>query len=314
MPILLPSDINTTEIAAFKNDYAADIYMLLQQKGSMLRMTARPETINGERLFVNQIGKVEARTRVNFKADLEYKETPHARREVRWTNKYYAELLTPVSKIAMQRDLSGTYLQQGVYALGREIDDYLVNAFDGVVMSGKDGDVPIAFPTSQVVDLGTAGTPPTSGLTIDKLREVRERFDVAEVQPDEEIYFVIDARAKRQLLETTEITNSDYAAVKALVQGQVDTFMGFKFVTCQRTKKFNLDGTTGATASNASWGRAMAYTRNALVLGIAADVTSQIDWLPQKQAWQVYADLHMGAVRMEEERCVAVDYAYNPTP
>lgn len=314
MPILLPSDINTTEIAAFRNDYAADIYMLLQQKGSVLRMTARPETINGERLFVNQIGKVEARTRVNFKADLEYKETPHARREVRWTNKYYAELLTPVSKIAMQRDLSSTYLQQGVSALGREIDDYLINAFDGVVMSGKDGDVPISFPTSQVVDRGVSGTPPTSGLTVEKLREVRERFDVAEVQPDEEIYFVIDARAKRQLLETTEITNSDYAAVKALVQGQVDTFMGFKFVTCQRTKKFNLDGTTGATATNASWGRAMAYTRNALVLGIASDVTSDLEWLAHKRVWQVYADLNMGAVRMEEERCVAVDYAYNPAP
>jgi hypothetical protein len=36
------------------------------------------------------------------------------------------------------------------------------------------------------------------------------------------------------LLGTTQVTSSDFNTVKALVQGSVDSFMGFKFISSNR--------------------------------------------------------------------------------
>ena len=98
------------------------------------------------------------------------------------------------------------------------------------------------------------------------------------------------------LLAITQITSSDYASVKALVQGEIDTFMGFKFVLSNRLSK------TGNLRKN------LVYAQDGMLLALGQDIVTRIDERSDKgYATQVYCSQSVGATRMEEEKCVSIE-------
>jgi hypothetical protein len=66
-------------------------------------------------------------------------------------------------------------------------------------------------------------------LTVDKLLEAMFALDAANVD-GERRYFAAHASQKQALLESTEVTNANYNTVRALVNGELDTFLGFNFI------------------------------------------------------------------------------------
>ena len=108
---------------------------------------------------------------------------------------------------------------------------------------------------------------------------------------------VIVCRSKdlTSLYGTTEIKSIDYNSVKALAEGQIDTFLGFKFIRSERI--YGSGGTSYV----------LAWTKPAMQLGIGKDIVSSIDRLPQKNmSVQVYARMSLGAVRLEDEGVVEI--------
>ncbi|MBF9655991.1 phage capsid protein, partial [Streptococcus pseudopneumoniae] len=77
----------------------------------------------------------------------------------------------------------------------------------------------VALPSAQKVAAASAGLP------IAKLRSAREILLGADVDLDMGATCIINPAGLTDLLSATEITSSDYNTVKALVQGQVDTFL-----------------------------------------------------------------------------------------
>ena len=67
------------------------------------------------------------------------------------------------------------------------------------------------------------------------------------------------------LLGTTQVTSSDFNSVKALVQGEVDTFLGFKFITSNRLAKGGNDRTC------------IAFAQDGITLAVGKDVSARID-------------------------------------
>ena len=109
--------------------------------------------------------------------------------------------------------------------------------------------------------------------------------------------FVVNAKMLTNLYGTTEIKSVDYNSVKALAQGQIDTFLGFKFVRSERLAK-------DATATT---GYAVAYAKSCVGLGIGKDVVSSIDVLPGKNySAQIYARMSIAATRLEDEGVVEI--------
>jgi hypothetical protein len=99
------------------------------------------------------------------------------------------------------------------------------------------------------------------------------------------------------LYGTTEIKSVDYNSVKALADGQIDTFLGFKFVRTERVQK-------DATATT---GYATAWSKGCVALGIGQEISTSVDRRPDKNnAWQVFADMSMGATRLEDEGVVEI--------
>ena len=81
----------------------------------------------------------------------------------------------------------------------------------------------------------SAGTDASSGLTLDKLRAARHTMLRLEaITQDDTINCFLSAKQLDDLLRIDEVINSDYSVRKNLAEGNVTTFMGFRFIQTER--------------------------------------------------------------------------------
>lgn len=276
---------------AFVNQFKAGIQMLVQQKGSRLRNAVRLEMLDGEFGFFDQVGAATAQKRISRHADTPFTETPHARRRVAMEDYEYSDLLDKQDKIRTLNDPTNSYVQAGAFALGRSMDDVIIAAAAGAAFTGKTGANSTPLPAGSKVAVNA------SGLTLAKLLEAKEKLDAAENDPDEERFLACRAKDITTLLNTTEVKSADFNTVKALVEGKIDTFVGFKFIRTQR-----LITSTDLT-SNAN----LAWRKSGLLLAIGSDISARISERDDKSySTQVYASLSAGSTRMEEEAVIEI--------
>lgn len=282
--------------AHFVKAFNSNVAHIAQQKKTIFGDCARMETLSGEEEYFDQIGTTTPVERVGRHADTPYMETPHLRRKVFGKTYDWADLVDKPDKLKMLYDPQSPYARNAGYAFARLKDDILLAALYADAYTGKDGTTTIAWSsmTGQVVARNFGGS--NVGLTVEKLVEAKRIILAADVDPDEEIYMGISPLQLADLLNNTKVQSMDYNSVKALVEGKVDTFMGFKFKVSNRILK---------DASNV-W-RCPVWAKSGLLLAMASEVTTRIDELPTKNyTTQVFASMTMGACRMEEVKVVEV--------
>jgi hypothetical protein len=275
---------------AMVQQFGTNYRILSQQKKSRFEGFAQIESgIVGTSKSVERIGKIDAYDITSRHADTKYGEIPHSRRWIDLADKGQAELVDELDKIKMLADPTSPYVGVILAALNRAKDDAILAAARGIARTGTGS---IALPAGQKIAEG--GT----GLTLAKLLTAKEMLDASEVDEEGEgAVRVISVSAKQltNLLGTTEIKSVDYNNVKALVQGQVDTFLGFKFV---RTERLAKSGTTRYVT---------AWSKGCVALGIGKDIVTSIDTLPTKNySVQVYGRMSIGAARLEDEGVVEI--------
>ena len=199
----------------------------------------------------------------------------------------YADLVDDQDKIRMLISPESTYGKAAAAAIGRAMDDEIIGALGGTAKTGVSGGTSTALPSGQKIAHGSAG------LTIAKLISAKKIMDQNSVDPSIERYIVVSPEQIEDLLNTTSVTSADFNSVKALVNGTVDSFMGFKFITSNRLKD---DGTSRLC---------YAYAREGVVMALGKDVTAKIDPRPDKSySTQIYYCSTFGASRMQEEMVV----------
>lgn len=283
----MSQSIPQNHVQQFKDN----VIMLAQQKGSRLRATVRDDgDIVGDRVYFDRIGATAAQKVTTRHGDTPLMNTPHSRRMAPMFDYDWGDLVDKTDKLKTLYDPTNKYSMAAQMALGRSMDDEIIGALGGSAAEGVDGSSSIALPSSQKV-LAAAG-----GLTKAKLISSKELLDAAEVDDDVERFIVTTARQISNLLNDTEITSSDYNTVKALVQGQIDTFMGFTF---KRTERLLTDGSGDRLC--------YAYAATAVGLGVPQDI--EVDIGPRRDkrnATQVYACMGLGAVRVEDVQVVEI--------
>lgn len=178
-------------------------------------------------------------------------------------------------------------------ALGRRKDQITLDTIKGGTYSAT----PTAGQGGQVgTDIGGVGT----GLNVAKLRLAKKFLDDREVD-EMDRYAVIDANGLSQLLAETEVTSSDYNSVKALVQGDVDSFLGFKFITIGTRAEGGLTTTGGVTD-------AYFFHKSAIGLAIGKDISTRVDWSVDKDSWKSTGYLKAGGAIRDNEGIVEVQY------
>lgn len=280
---------------AFVQQYRDNVIHLSQQKGSRLRNSVRIEDgIVGENFYFERIGATAAVRRTVRHGDTPLLNTPHTRRRVSLIDYDWGDMVDKTDKLRLLIDPQSQYVMAGAWALGRAMDDEIITAYDGNANTGRDGSTTSAFPAGQQV--AAAG----AGLTIAKLLSARELLEESDVDPDEPRFLVLAPDMITDLLNTTEVTSTDFNTVKALAAGQIDTFMSFKFIMSNRLPS---DGAGGDTLS-------YAYTQSAMGLAIGQEIVTRVSERPDKNySVQIYLSMALGATRVEDEKIVQIDNA-----
>ena len=278
---------------AFVQQYTSNVSLLLQQRGSKLRDAVTMASYTGKAAkAVEQIGSVTAQKRTTRHGDTPLISTPHDARWVFPTDYEWADLIDDQDKLRMLIDPTNPYAINGAYALGRALDQDIIESALGTAKTGENGTTNTAFDTTnQQIASGAAG------LTIAKLREAKKILLENEVDVDmDPLFMAVTAKQLDDLLGTTEITSSDYNTVKALVQGQVDTFMGFKFI---QTELLGVDSSSDR--------RIFAWAKSGLHTGMWNDISGRISERDDKgYANQVYVSGTFGSTRTEEGKVVEI--------
>jgi len=275
---------------AFVEQYKSNVFHLAQQKGSRLRDAVRSESVTGKSHFFERIGSTAALKRTSRHADTPRVDTPHSRRKVTMEDYDWADLIDQEDKVRMLISPQSEYAKAGAYAMGRAMDDAIIAAAVGNALAGVSGGTTVPLPSGQKVAVAS------SGLSVTKLISAKEIIDAADVDPDEERYLICSAKQISDLLALTQITSSDYNSVKALVQGQIDTFMGFKFI---RSERLGVDGSSNR--------QVLAFTKSAMGLAVGKDMSTKISERADKNyATQVFLSMTIGATRVEDEKVVEI--------
>ena len=280
--------VNVT--TSFVEQYSANVQMLSQQMGSVLRGAVDVESIKGKNAFFEQIGSVTAQVRTSRHGATPQIDTPHSRRRLNTATYEWADLIDDADKIRMLIDPTSSYAKAAAAAMGRAMDDVIIAAALGTSYTGVSGGTSTALPSGQKIVHGSAG------LTVAKLLSAKKILDENDVDPSIKRYCVVSPEQVEDLLNTTEVKSSDYNTVKALAQGDLNSFLGFTFLTSNRL-------TEDATPDR----QVIAFAADGIKLGIGKDITAKISERDDKSySTQVYYSMDLGATRMEEEKVVEI--------
>lgn len=170
-------------------------------------------------------------------------------------------------------------------AIGRRADQIII---DAIAASG----------TSLTVSNDIGGT--DTNLNVAKLREAKRLMDAGNV-PMEDRYILIHASNLSNLLSETSVTSSDFNTVKALVQGDVNSFLGFNFVTIGDRSEGGLTG--GGSGSDRT---VYAWHKSAVGMAEGMGIRSEINYIPEKTSWLVSSMLSAGATAIDAGGIVSI--------
>ena len=275
---------------AFSQQFSTNVQLLSQQRGSILRGGVSEESVTGEKAFFDQVGAAAAVKRTSRHGDTPVVETPHSRRMVTMDSYEWADLIDDVDKVKMLIDPTSTYAQAAAAAMGRAMDDAIITAATGTAKTGKSGSTSTSMLSANQIANGSAD------LTVAKLIQAKKILDNGSVDPSIPRHIAVGPDQIEALLNTTSVTSSDFNTVKALVQGEINTFMGFQFHMSTRL------GKSGNIRTCFAW------AEDGIKLAVGKDVMSRIDERSDKSySTQVYYCATFGATRMEEAKVVQND-------
>ena len=167
-------------------------------------------------------------------------------------------------------------------AMGRRQDQMILDALNG-------------SSTSLTVANSIGGS--NTNMNIAKLREAKRLLDKGNVPPDGR-HIIIHANGLSNLLSETSVTSSDFNSVKALVQGEINTYLGFTFhVLGDRSEGgLPIDGSLDRTC--------YAFHKDAVGYGEGIAMRTEINYIAEKTSWLVNEVFSAGAIAIDDEGIV----------
>ena len=178
----------------------------------------------------------------------------------------------------------------------RQFDDVVIAAALGNVKTGKLGTTDTALPGGQKIVHGS------TGMSITKLLATLDILDGADNldEGDGDRVFVWTVKQRSELLNTTEVKSADYNTVRALAEGKIDSFMGFKFKIVKRLPVVDVGG--GVMVRSC-----VAFQRGALTATRHMKTTSMTVRDDLRNALQIYDTGLIGAARLHDEGVVHIE-------
>jgi hypothetical protein len=271
---------------------------LVQQKNSRLKEYCTLDSIEGKEKSYNQLDATSMTQITDRSRETRITDQSMAKRWIRPLNYDCAKLVDEFDEQFLGEVVLPTspIIQSHAAAYARTCDKIIIDALGGTAFTGTTGTTATVLPAGQKIAANyvESGAVANSGLTIAKLRAAKFLFDSNEVDEEEERILVVSAKQLQDLLRTTEVTSADYNTVRALVDGTLNTFMGFKF---RRSQQLPL-----ATDIRSCF----AYVKSGIVLAERGLKTHMDIRTDLSHSLQIRSVASLAAVRMEEKKVVEI--------
>lgn len=288
----------------FVQQYTTNVQLLSQQKGSRLRGSVTTGQYTGKQgVPVDQFAPTVAQKRTTRYPSLTPVDTQTDRRWVFPADYDWNDLIDNIDKLRMLIDPQSSYVQNGMAAMSRAMDDEIIAAFFSTAKTGADGSVSTNFPASQQVS-ASEGASAATGMNVEKLKagiQILLQNEAWDPSSGQRITAVITAKQNRNLMDEVQVINSDYNGEKAVVNdGFVMSWGKVDFIHSERLP-----------VNGSSQTRVPMYVKEGMHLGmwqdLSADVSQRKDLagLP----WQVYLYGTFGGTRLEEKKVVELPCA-----
>lgn len=194
-------------------------------------------------------------------------------------------------------------------ALGRIIDQVIIDTMNALVpvnskptvdapnMAVIKGDG--TFPTTPVAYVA-GDRVPFSLAAVKKSRTIMDSNGV----PMANRYIALTPECTEALLNDDTVANSDYNTVKALVSGEIDTFIGFKFIQIGQRPEGGLPSSVYTTGANG--GTAFAFHSDAIGIAMGMEPKVAVNYVAQARSWLVDGTLSLGAGAIDKNGIIKI--------
>lgn len=282
--------------------YSTNINLLLQEKGSKLRPYVTEGSYVGKQASpVDQFGAIEMQSVTSRFAAMGRVDAAVDRRWVFPSDYDLPQLIDTFDKLRLLTDPESTYVQNAVFAAGRQMDRLILLATTGTAKTGEAGGTSTSFTAGNEVDVATGGA--NSRLNVAKLLALQELMLANSVDFfNEEVVIPLTAKDNSALLNEIQMISSEFNGMDrpVLKDGRVTRFLSMNFVYCQLAETV-MAGTNEVTVP--------VWVRSGMHLGIWNDVTTSISRRNdlQGEPWQAYVYMTAGATRLEENKVYAIE-------
>jgi hypothetical protein len=259
---------------AFAKQYDAEVHEAYQQKASLLRGTVRSRMIvNAKDATFTKTGTGEAATKGRH-AMVPTMEIPHTPVTVTPTDYFAAEYADDLDLLKTNIDERQVLTNAAAYALGRKTDDIIIAALAAA---------------SNDTALVTTSAATFRNSLITAVTQLKGRF----VPQDGNLWGAISPQMSAWLLTVPEFANADWVGLDLPYRQGTDLMQGKRWLGVTWVEHNDLPL---ATATRTGF----LYHKGAVVHGINKDVTSEIGWVIERDAWFIKSKMSMGAALLDD--------------
>ncbi len=167
-------------------------------------------------------------------------------------------------------------------AIARRMDQLCIDALD-------------AASSPSTVATGIGGS--TTNMNIEKLRAAAKALNDKNV-PSEGRHLLMHSSQLDALLGETEVTSADFATVKALVRGEINSFMGFNIITMGDRDEGGVPKPSTRTC--------FAWHQDSMGYAESMSQKSEVNYIPEKTSFLVSSMFSAGSVAIDDEGIVKI--------
>lgn len=253
---------------AFIKQFESEVHMAYQRMGSKLRGTVRTAgNVAGSVVRFQKIGTGSASTK-SRNGSITPMELTHTTVEATMADHYAAEYIDKLDELKTNIDERQAVATSAAAALGRKTDEILYTAMDAGANSTQIHDTSSALEKADLLSLF-------------------ETFGSANIPEDGNRYLAMHPKGYADLFLINEFASSDFVGEQNLPYAggmTMKEFLGFKIFS-----------TSAITA-----GKNMAYHTSAIGLGVNADVSTEVNYVPEKASHLATSMMSMGAVVIDD--------------
>lgn len=274
----------STEVdAAFIKQYESQVKLAYQRMGSKLRNFVRTSTkMPGQDVTFPKIGRGSTSSKGRHD-DVTPMNLSHTSVTATLVDRYAAEYVDKLDQIKTNVELQRPYALSAGMALGRYSDSQIVTAIETA---------------TNTVSLNLAGS--TAGaITSLEVGKVKARLIGRNVPDDGRIVCAVTPLVWGKLMTLQEFSNSQWVGPEAL---PYKTAMEAKFWNgCTWFQFTGLSQSNTTTSTGSTQAGCQMWHPDAIGHAIGADITTEINYIPQKASTLINSFMSMGAILIDGE-------------